>query len=258
MACQLKGVLFDLDDTLIDWSGVELGWREIEAEHLSQVLAYLDFKPSESHVKLERLVDLYTQRTREAWARARADLIAPNMPGILSATLTEIGIAEADLYLKEILDTYDWNAVPGTVVFPDVLPLLKTLRLSGIKLGIVTNASQPMWMRDAELVWHGLIDFFPDCRLSAADSGYLKPHPRIFEAALERMGTTPAETVFVGDNPVADIAGAQSFGMRAVRRVIGRAVVNGNLTPPHPCLHSLEELPAILDQWYPDWQTSGA
>ena len=258
MACQLKGVLFDLDDTLIDWSGVELGWRQIEAEHLSQVLAYLNFEPSQSHIELERLVDLYTQRTREAWALARADLHAPNMPRILSATLTEIGIAEADLCLKEILDAYDWNVVPGTVIFPDVLPLLKTLRASGIKLGIVTNASQPMWMRDAELISHGLIDFFPDCRLSAADSGYLKPHPLMFEAALERMGTTPAETVFVGDNPLADIAGAQSVGMRAVRRVTGLAVVNGNLTAPHPCLHSLEELPAILNKWYPDWRTSGA
>ena len=136
--------------------------------------------------------------------------------------------------------------------------MLDKLRAAGLKLGIVTNASQPMAMRDAELAAHGIIGYFPDCRLSAADAGYLKPHPQIFKSALERLGTAPEETVFVGDNPVADIEGAHGVGIRAVRRMTSREIMNGNLTQPHPTLHSFAELPAILDEWYPGWQNGGA
>ena len=41
MAAQLKGLLFDFDDTLVDWSGVQLGWREIEAARLSRVKEFV-------------------------------------------------------------------------------------------------------------------------------------------------------------------------------------------------------------------------
>ncbi len=255
MAPQLKAVLFDLDDTLIDWSGVTLDWREIEAARLSQVLSYLNHKLSQANIGLDRLVDRYTERTRDAWATARVTLRAPNMPEILLATLTEMGIAEADLFAEEILQAYDWKVVPGTVVFPDVFPMLEALQSKRIKAGIVTNSSQPMAMRDAELAGHGLIDYFPDCRLSAADSGYLKPHKRMFETALERIGTAADETVFIGDNPIADIAGAHAVGMRAVRRLTSR---HRSASDSHPCLRSLHELPAILDEWFPDWRDGSA
>ena len=255
MARQLKAVLFDFDDTLIDWSGVRLSWREIDAPRINRVLAYVNGNQQTSSDDRDRLLDLYLQRTREAWAEARESLRAPNMPRILFATLREFGI-DSDLLDKEaVIRAYNWNVAPGAVVFPDVLPMLETLRSANIKLGIVTNASQPMAMRDAELVEHGLIDYFPHCRLSAADSGYLKPHKRMFETALERIGTAADETVFIGDNPIADIAGAHAVGMQAVRRLTSR---HRSASDSHPCLRSLHELPAILDDWYPDWRNGSA
>ena len=180
------------------------------------------------------------------------------MPGILLSTLAELGVPRETLVSEDILRAYDWNVVPGTVVFADVPPLLKLLQSNGINAGIVTNASQPMCMRDAELRAHGLIDYFSDCRLSAADTGYLKPHLRMFRTALETMGTLAVETVFVGDNPVADVAGAQAVGMRAVRRLNPGARESGHLRPkPHATLRTFKELPALLDSWYPDWRQGG-
>ena len=255
MAPQLKAVLFDFDDTLIDWSGVRLSWREIDAPRIFRLLAYVNGQQRASSVDLDSLLDLYLQRTREAWAEARASLRAPNMPRILFATLREFGINSDRLDKEAVIRAYNWDVAPGTVVFPDVFPILDTLSNTGLKLGIVTNASQPMAMRDAELVEHGLIDYFPDCRLSAADSGYLKPHKRMFETALERIGTAADETVFIGDNPIADIAGAQAVGMRAVRRLTAR---HRSVSDSHPCLRSLHELPAILDEWFPDWRDGSA
>lgn len=50
------------------------------------------------------------------------------------------------------------------------------------------------------------------------DVGYLKPHPRIFEYALDEMGLRPEETAMVGDNLRADVGGAKALGMVAVWR----------------------------------------
>ncbi|MCY3866213.1 MAG: HAD family hydrolase [Chloroflexi bacterium] len=258
MAAQLKGALFDFDDTLVDWSGVQLGWREIEAARLSRVQEHVFHKTRAYWLTADRLLETYLQRTRAAWSEARLTLRAPHMPSILMETLDALGVATDRLDVDDVIRAYDWNVVPGTVVFPDVPPMLRALQLAGVKLGIVTNASQPMAMRDAELERHGLIQFFPDCRLSAADAGYLKPDKRIFNCALERMGTSPAETVFIGDNPEADIAGALSVGMKAVLRVTMRAEANGAYTAYQPRLRSMEGLPAILDEWYPGWRNGNA
>ena len=257
MGSQLKGVLFDFDDTLVDWSGVTLRWREIEAARLSRVKALINRELQAFTVDLDLLVESYLQQTSAAWSESRLNLRAPHMPSILMSTLKEFGVAVNQLDAAEVLRAYDWNVVPGTVVFPDVPPLLDLLQANDINLGIVTNASQPMVMRDAELKAHGLIDYFPDCRLSAADAGYLKPDARIFTCALERLGTSPEETIFIGDNPIADIGGAQEVGMRAVLRITDRAAANGNLMEYHPRLRSLDRLPAILDKWYPGWRNGG-
>ena len=254
MPARLRGVLFDLDDTLIDWSRVTLGWREIEAPRIQRVHAHVHRGETSARFDADSLVELYRQRTRAAWDVARMNLRAPHQPRILMSVLDELGVDCSDLSRDEVMRVYDWDAVPGTVVFPDVPPMLETLRAQGIKTGIVTNASQPMAQRDAELATHGLLDYFPDCRLAAADSGYLKPHPRIFEAALAMMGTSADETLFIGDNPVADIGGAEAVGMRAVRRLTDRAIFNGDLAPAAGSLRSFDELPAILDDWYPGWR----
>ena len=272
MARQLKGVLFDFDDTLIDWSGVRLSWHELEAPRLARVHAHATSVAGGNNVDARRLVDLYQERTIRAWTAARETLVAPNMPNILFGAMRDVGIDCDQLERDSVLRVYDWKVVPGTVVFPDVIPMLRMLRSAGIKLGIVTNASQPMAMRDAELAGHGLIDYFSDCRLAAADTGYLKPHRLMFEAALARFGTAPEESVFIGDNPTADIEGALAVGMRAVLRITPRVFdggirtatrndrhgLNGRRSGLQASLHSLDELPAILDGWYPDWRDGGS
>jgi len=124
-----------------------------------------------------------------------------------------------------------------------------------VETAIVTNAFQPMWLRDAELKQHGILDYFPKCRVSAADAGYLKPHPAIFEHTLNQLGIQPEEAVFVGDNPIADIAGAQAAGMQAVLRVTTPVppMLSG-LIVPDAAINGLPELLPILDNWYPGWR----
>jgi putative hydrolase of the HAD superfamily len=67
-----------------------------------------------------------------------------------------------------------------------------------------------------------------DARISAADIGYLKPHPFIYLAMLETLQVSPERSVFVGDRPINDIAGANEAGLISVL-----------MAPPH--LNRLEE-----------------
>ena len=51
--------------------------------------------------------------------------------------------------------------------------------------------------------------------VNSAATGYEKPHPQAFRLALERAGW-PTSAWMIGDNPVADVAGAVSAGLRAI------------------------------------------
>ena len=70
----------------------------------------------------------------------------------------------------------------------------------------------------------------------SAEVGVEKPHPRIFEAALERLALAADEVVHVGDHAVEDVEGARAVGLRALRLARDGG---GDLA-------SLEELPAAL------------
>lgn len=249
----LKAVLFDLDDTLIDWGDFNEDWDAMEYRHVVGVHRYIT-----DHIQVicevKDFFKEYMRRTGQAWAQARTTLTAPHVGKVLLDTASFFGVPESKLDQNAFLKAYNWRKIEHTTVFPDSIPGLKRLRDANLKLVLITNAYQPMWMRDIEMQQHGLLEFFPNCRFSAADVGKLKPHPSIFQKALTCLDVKPEETVFIGDNPTADIAGAQSAGMRAVLRVKlpMRPLISG-LVIPDAAINSLDELPTILDGWFPNW-----
>lgn len=250
----LKTVLFDLDDTLLDWSGLTTDWATMETKHLHHVV---EFIRSEGHDLGDghAYAAEFHNRTTAAWAAARTSLRAPHLGSVLVETAVALGVPANALDQRRCLEAYKWGAVEGTAMFPEAPATLKLLHDNGIKVGIVTNAYQPMWLRDVEIQMHGLLDFFPDCRISAADIGYLKPHPAIFQAALQCCGSHADETVFVGDDLEADVAGAQAAGIQAVLRASRRSKpLLGGPVVPDATIQRLDELPAVLDSWFPGWR----
>ena len=53
-----------------------------------------------------------------------------------------------------------------------------------------------------------------DAYVISEDAGAWKPERAIFEQALSMIDADPTTTIFVGDNPDADILGAKGLGMR--------------------------------------------
>jgi putative hydrolase of the HAD superfamily len=112
-------------------------------------------------------------------------------------------------FLAPILATAQVNS--------DALAVLAELKRRGVKTALVSNtpwgSSGRAW-RD-ELQRHNLLDAV-DAVVFCMDVGWRKPHPTPFRRALEMLGASADDAVFVGDDPVWDIQGANAAGLRPI------------------------------------------
>ncbi|MEM6528377.1 MAG: HAD family hydrolase [Chloroflexota bacterium] len=252
---ELKAVLFDLDDTLISWADFDGDYYSLEKPRFESLSAYLTEK-GYSVPPVDQMLLQFRDFAQAGWEKGRETLIAPHMPRILAQVLAEFDIDADAVGMDDLIDAYGWTKVQGTTVFEEVPDTLQTLLANDIKIGIVTNAFQPMAMRDHELEAHGLLQYFESCRFSAADVGHLKPHPAIFEAALACIGTAPEETVFVGDSLTADIAGANRVHMKTIWRDTGyhSSRLSLGMIEPNATIKRLDEMLPHFDGWFSGWR----
>lgn len=106
--------------------------------------------------------------------------------------------------------TRAWEDAHNFQIFDDVLPALAELRAHSLKLGLVSNTGRNL----DEFVAHHALDV--DAALSSGVHGKTKPHPTIFQAALDRLEVEPEAAVMVGDSIEDDVEGARAVGMRGL------------------------------------------
>jgi HAD superfamily hydrolase (TIGR01549 family) len=128
-----------------------------------------------------------------------------------------------------------WGVSENFELFEDALPVLDELRRAQLKIGLVSNGIRDL----TEFVAHHRLDV--DAIVDSRSHGRVKPHPTIFEAALEQLGASPAEAVMVGDSLEEDVEGARALGMRAI--LIDREDRHPEIEPR---LTDLYGLPAAL------------
>ena len=126
-------------------------------------------------------------------------------------------------------------------VFPDVWEVLPRLKARGLVLGVVSNwAWQLPELLDALNLGRHL-----DFVAASARIGFDKPHPGIFQWALDKSGVPPESVIHVGDHLDADVAGARGVGIEPV--LLDR---RGRHQPPPddvPVLTTLDELLPLVD-----------
>lgn len=127
---------------------------------------------------------------------------------------------------------------------PGARETLEELRACGYRLGIISNSFAPPGGLDQHLAEEGLLRFF-EVRVYSADVGYMKPHPRIFELALERLGTAAARAIYVGDKEHIDVKGASRLGMVTVLKRCSKTSAPRRSRANH-VIEGLGELPAIV------------
>ncbi len=99
----------------------------------------------------------------------------------------------------------------GWHLFDDTVPALEQLAGEGWRHAILSNH-----VPELPALVEGLgLSSFVERTINSATTGYEKPHPEAFAVALRECGH-PGEVWMVGDNPVADVAGAEAAGIPAI------------------------------------------
>lgn len=219
----IRGLLFDLDNTLID--------REA-AFHRFATCFYE-----------ERLRDATPMTQDEAVSK----MVLWDEDGYVDRLVMFAKWAaewpEAGLDPEQLVPWYRLEMKQYVEADFDTNGLLSDLNERRVPWGIVTNGStigQHVACKAA-----GLDQLAPFIIVSEA-AGYKKPDTRIFRDALNRTGlSSPEHVLFVGDNPIADIDGAKRFGMMTawVRR--GRRYPD-DLEPPDFVVDHVAELRSIV------------
>lgn len=134
-----------------------------------------------------------------------------HMSAVLASALTGLGLGQSDARGATALVRDRYTDPAGWQLYPDTIPALTELSRRGWRHAVLSNHVPEL---PAIIESLGLAPFLAVI-INSASTGYEKPHPQAFRLALAAAGY-PEEVWMIGDNPVADIAGARAAGIRAI------------------------------------------
>ena len=198
----IRGVLFDLDNTLTDFMRMK---RLASAEAArAMIAAGADFGCTADEAG-ERLFEHYLSHGIES-DDAFARFLEKN-----NASRIAYGQSRTDKILAAGIQAYLRSKDALLAPYPGVRQTLVELTRRGLKLGVLTDAPRlKAWQRLTQLA---LAEFF-DTVVTSGDTGLQKPHPVPFRTALQAMDLRPFEVLMVGDWPEKDVQGAKEAGLR--------------------------------------------
>ncbi|MGV8172501.1 MAG: HAD family hydrolase [Candidatus Woesearchaeota archaeon] len=188
-----KAIIFDLDDTLIDFKKRKK--VVIEASIKAMIDAGLK----------EDLNELTAEFNKFYW---------------------DTGIEDQKIFEKFLIKKYndiDYRILAHAIIayrrannpllkpYPHVMDVLNTLKKKGIKLALLSDA--PKLNAYNRLVEVGMDTMF-DIIVTADDVGAIKPSPLGFNKILEELDVKASECLMVGDNPKRDVIGAKATGIK--------------------------------------------
>lgn len=200
---RIEGVLFDIDDTLVDTRGA--------FAHSMNVLSakYLPSLPEERYGEVLNMwrADVngyyraYTrgEMTTDQQRMARANEIQCAFGG------TELSNADFEVWDKDFMAAFREGWQP----FADSRSVIDQLRAQGIAVGALSNAG--LALQTEKLAACGLADV--DILVTLDTFGVGKPDPRVFVEAARLLGVPADRVAYVGDEPDIDALGALRAGL---------------------------------------------
>ena len=194
---EIKAVVFDLDNTLYDVEQYFSGAFQDIATYMNREYGK---RPNDVY---KLLMDIWKDKTSM-------------YPHLFNDMLECFGLNdEKDVRnIVHIFNDYKCKIEPYT----DAIPTIMSLRDYDIMTGIITDGTAYRQKRKIQEL--GLCGFF-DMIIYTAEMGCSKPSELPFNFALEKLGTMPCQTIYVGDNPYLDFKGAKATGMETMRLLKG-------------------------------------
>lgn len=205
---RLDAVFFDMGFTLVYFypSLPELMWRVFQEAGIRAEPEAL------AKAQAQVMAELNAQSHQERFEATKAHDDARELE-MRRQLLAHLGVYDEETLQRLMQREEAVFAEPGVIrLYPEVQEVLARLQEEGYRLGIISNWSWNLRERCAQV---GIADEF-QVILASAYAGCQKPHPCIFEQALEALKVPAARALHVGDDYEADVVGARGVGMEAV------------------------------------------
>ncbi|MBO3103766.1 HAD family hydrolase [Cellulomonas fengjieae] len=204
---RVDGVLFDIDDTLVDTLGA---FRHALA---GVARRYLPGLPEERHGELLAVWRADAGGHYAAYTRGEVGFAEQRMTRAneLHALFGGAPLDE-DAYARWA-DEFDEDFSGAWSAHPDAGALVDRLLAAGLAVGALSNADVAKQTEKLERT--ALLDRVP--MLVGIDTlGFGKPDPRVFLEACRRLGTAPERTAYVGDELDVDAVAARKAGLLGI------------------------------------------
>lgn len=228
----------DVQAVLFDWGGTLAVHVEVELLDLWRAAAT---ELAEDPAMVEALTQQLVQVERSAWAHTMGTMRSSRLMDLLRDASDELGVDVAEAMLHAAQDAHLDAWTPSIRHHPAAGDLLRTVRASGAKVGLLSNTHWPRSYHEQFLRRDGLADLI-DQRLYTSEIDWVKPHPEPFTRLCDRLEVTPARCVFVGDRPVDDIQGAADLGMTTIWIANSYAPGEGGIAD-----HTVDDLSEVAD-----------
>jgi putative hydrolase of the HAD superfamily len=194
-----RHLFFDLDHTLWDFRGNS---RAVLLE------LHAELELGDRHgIPVHEFVPTYEEINEGLWGRYESGKLDKALLRVLRFRNTLLHFGIKDHRLARTLGEHYLDRCPRrSALNPGAMELLNDLR-PRYALHIITNGFQDI--QRMKLDASGITGLF-SVVLSSEQAGAGKPHPRIFQRALRLAGADATDSLMIGDNVVADIAGARN------------------------------------------------
>ncbi len=198
----LKAVVFDLDNTLYDYTNANAVAEPYMLEYAAKkygmdVEKFHQAWQEGKRITKELLPDTGAKHSRSLYFQHALEVLGINPIG----DAWELG----ELFWQKFVE----NIQP----YPGAVAMLKRLKEQGIKTAICTDMTADV--QHLKLIKLGLKPYI-DALVASEENGMEKPHGRMFQLALDKLGAKPEEAIMVGDSLPKDVQGGRSIGMAAM------------------------------------------
>lgn len=231
-------MLIDLDDTILDDSGgMEAAWIAACTEAARRAPALDAMRLREAIEEMRKWYWADPARHREG----RLDLLASRRL-IIGRAIARFAVEpqQGAALADELAMLVHTRREAAICPLPGAIETVVALRERGVRLALITNGAGPS--QRAKVERFALTPHFAAI-LIEGENPWGKPDERVYHAALQALGVSPAETWMVGDNLEWEVAVPQRLGMRGIwLDRAGAGLPSGSTVRPDRIIRSLTEL----------------
>jgi putative hydrolase of the HAD superfamily len=198
----LKGILCDLDDTLYAYEPCNkegyAAVRNLTVENFG-----IPGKAFDEYWKQGRQA-VHEDLAQFAAGHSRLLYAQKALEKYFGHTHPEFTLLAEETYWSAFLDTMEWDS--------EALAFLEKAKQAGLDVCIVTDLTAQIQHRK----WLKLdLGRYVRYMVTSEEAGYEKPHPAIYNLALQKLGVHAGEVIMIGDSLKKDVQGAEALGIRA-------------------------------------------